>query len=220
MTERDWNAHYAADELPWDTGEPEPHLVELIERRGLSQGPPRRALEVGCGTGTNTLWLAGQGLEVTALDLAPLAIERARGKASQAGEAIAQRCHFMAHDFLADQPPAGPFDLVFDRGCFHVFDERDQQARFAARVASLLAPGGLWLSLIGSTEGPPREFGPPRRSARDVLSAIEPSLALVTLRAIEFVPPAHVDMPRPTAWYCLSQRRAIPAQPSTSNDAH
>jgi hypothetical protein len=98
-------------------------------------------------------------------------------------------------------PPEAPFHFVFDRGCFHVFDEEEERARFAARVAAILAPGGLWLSLIGSTEGPPREVGPPRRSVRDVARAIEPALEILELRGAEFRD--HGAM----AWFCLARRR-------------
>ena len=73
--------------------------------------------------------------------------------------------------------------------------------RFAAQVATALAPGGLWLSLIGSTEGAPREIGPPRRSAREVALAIEPALEIVELRAAEF----HGHGAK--AWFCLARRR-------------
>jgi hypothetical protein len=89
-------------------------------------------------------------------------------------------------DFLAAAVPDGPFHFVFDRGCFHVFDEPAERAQFAERVAATLAPEGLWLSLIGSTEGPPREMGPPRRTAQEITRAIEPALEIVELRAAEF----------------------------------
>jgi SAM-dependent methyltransferase len=207
MTEHDWNANYAAEELPWDTGQPDPALVEWFEQR---KSAPKRALEIGCGTGTNALWLAGKGCEVLALDLAPLAIERARAKARAANAA---RCELQVRDFVNGPPLEGAFDLVFDRGCFHVFDEPEVQARFAQRVAAVLAPGGHWLSLIGSTEGAPREMGPPRRSARDITNALEPNLELVDLRAMEFRLDA-LETP-PKAWFCLSRRRDVPAQPST-----
>jgi hypothetical protein len=62
-----------------------------------------------------------------------------------------------------------------------VFDEPEARARFAAQIAAILAPGGLWLSLIGSTEGPAQEVGPPRRSAREVILAIEPALEIQEL---------------------------------------
>lgn len=207
MTDHDWNANYAAEELPWDTGHPDPALVEWVERRGSSSG---HALEIGCGTGTNALWLATKGYDVLALDFAPLAIERARAKARAANAA---RCEFRVHDFLHSEPLAGPFDLVFDRGCFHIFEQPDDQVLFAQRVAALLAPGGLWLSLIGSTEGEAREMGPPRRCAREVVNALESSLEIVSLQSIEF----RLDMleTAPKAWFCLSRRRDVPAQPST-----
>jgi SAM-dependent methyltransferase len=205
MARRDWNESYAAGELPWDTGRPDEHLVELVTAGGLPAG---RALEVGCGTGTNALWLAAHGFEVVAVDFAPRAIDRARARAGGAGG-----CRFEVIDFLAEDPPGGPFDLVFDRGCFHIFDEAAERARFASRVARALAPGGMWLSLVGSTEGPPRESGPPRRSARDVLDAVEPALELVQLRSVTFE--ALVGGPVPMAWLCLSRRREVPAQPST-----
>jgi len=207
MSQRDWNAHYAADELPWDTGEPEPALVQWLNQHTRARG---RALEIGCGTGTNALWLAAHGYHVLGLDLAPLAIDKARAK--HPGEA-GQRCEFRVHDFLNGEPLSGSFALVFDRGCFHVFEEPSEQARFAQRVAAVLAPGGQWLSLIGSTEGAAREFGPPRRTAREIIDALEPSLELVSLSATTF--PLAPNMPAAKAWVCLSRRRDEPAQPST-----
>lgn len=204
MSERDWNEHYAAGEPPWDTGVPDEQLVAAVDHGLIAPG---RALEIGCGTGTNALWLARRGFDVVAVDVAPLAVEAARRKAPAGA-----RCEFAVLDFLATDPPRAPFDLVFDRGCFHVFDDAATRATFASRVAALLAPAGQWLSLIGSTEGPPRDSGPPRRSARDVTTAIEPALELVELRAFFF--DAHLETPA-AAWCARSRRRDVPAQPST-----
>jgi SAM-dependent methyltransferase len=204
VTTRDWNSDYASGFLPWDTGTPDDSLVALV-RAGVVT--PGRTLEVGCGTGTNARWLAEQGFTVLGVDVAPIAIETARSKAPQ--------CRFEVLDFLTSDPPGGPFDFVFDRGCWHVFDEAADRKRFARRAAALLAPGGKWLSLIGSTEGAPRDVGPPRRSAREVTSAIEPALEILELRMIHF----DIDQPEPPkAWLCLSRRRDIPAQPSTRHD--
>ena len=57
-------------------------------------------------------------------------------------------------------------------------------ATFAARVADHLAPGGIWHSLIGSTDGPPRDDGPPRRSAADIMAAVEPRFEILELRKV------------------------------------
>lgn len=172
MAHRCWNESYASEELPWDTGEPEPLLVEFVTSGRIW---PTQTLEIGAGTGTNAIWLAERGFEVLGIDVAPLAMERANAKL----EGRSLGCRFVTLDFLAASPPEGPFQFVFDRGCFHVFDEPEERAHFAARVAAALTPGGLWLSLIGSTEGPVREVGPPRRSAREVTLAIEPALEIV-----------------------------------------
>lgn len=191
--------------MPWDTGQPEPLLVEFVTSGGVPAAP---ALEIGAGTGTNAIWLAEHGFDVLGVDVSPLAVERANAKMD--GRTL--RCRFAALDFLAAPSPGGPFQFVFDRGCFHVFDEPDERQRFAAQVAAALAPSGFWLSMIGSTEGPPREVGPPRRSARDIALAIEPVLEIIELRSAEFR--GHGAK----AWFCLSRRRTIPAQPSTPHD--
>lgn len=203
---QDWNAHYLSGELPWDTNEPDPHLTEIVRSGVVTSG---RALEIGCGTGTNAIWLAHQGFDVVGVDIAERAIEMARAKAGSA-----PRVSFVRADFLTDDSVHGPFDFVFDRGVFHVFDEAEARALLAGRVASVLRPDGLWLSIIGSTEGPPREQGPPRRSALDIVTAIEPVLEIVSLRTSEF----HADDRAPRAWACLSRRRTMPAQPSTRRE--
>ncbi|HZU44840.1 MAG TPA: class I SAM-dependent methyltransferase [Terriglobales bacterium] len=200
-----WNERYASGQLPWDTGVPEPLLVEFVNAGGVTPG---LTLEVGAGTGTNAIWLAERGFDVLGVDVSPLAVEKARAKTQ--GRNL--RCRFGTLDFLSAPPPDGPFHFVFDRGCFHVFDEAEERARFAAQVGAAMAPGGLWLSLIGSTEGPPREVGPPRRSAREVILAIEPALEIVELRSAEF---RDNDV---KAWFCLSRQRTIGAQPSTRHD--
>jgi SAM-dependent methyltransferase len=202
MSHPSWNDDYASREpLPWDTGTPDTLLVDAIESRLITPG---RTLEVGCGTGTNAIFLAQRGFDVLGIDISEVAVDKARAKAQG-------RCRFEVVDFLAAVPSGGPFQFVFDRGCFHAFDEDHERARFAQNVAAALVEGGVWLSLIGSTEGAPRDEGPPRRSARDVINAIEPSLELVQLRSTEFT----VYEERLKSWCCLARKRATAAQPST-----
>src|ERR1700739_907508 len=195
MAHRCWDESYASGELPWDTGEPEPLLVEFVTADRVR---PTKTLEIGAGTGTNSIWLAERGFDVLGIDVAPLAVERANAKLDDRR----LDCRFQTLNFLTTAPE-GFFGFVFDRGCFHVFDEPEERARVAAQVAATLSPGGLWLSLIGSTEGPSREVGPPRRSAREVILAIEPALELVELRAAEFR--GHGAK----AWFCLALSRAV-----------
>jgi SAM-dependent methyltransferase len=176
-------------------------LIEMIESRAIEPG---RTLEVGCGTGTNAIYLAHHGFDVLGVDVSRLAVENARAKAHA-------RCRFETIDFLNEAAPGGPFQFVFDRGCFHTLDEDHERTGFTQNVATVLVNGGIWLSLIGSTEGAPRDVGPPRRSARDVINAIEPSLEILQFRSGEF----GVCGDELKAWLCLSCKRIMPPQPSS-----
>ncbi len=72
---RDWNERYATGDLPWDTGRHDRCLEKLVSTGAVE---PCRALELGCGTGSNAIWMALQGFDVSAVDLSPLAISRSR----------------------------------------------------------------------------------------------------------------------------------------------
>ncbi|NOZ68904.1 MAG: class I SAM-dependent methyltransferase, partial [Deferribacteres bacterium] len=112
---KDFEERYRKGDLPWDTGGHDRNLERIIREHSI---PPCPVLEVGAGTGSDAVWLAGQGFKVTAVDVSPTAAEIARRKAADAGVSI----EFIVADVLKDEIPPGPFDLVFDRGCFHVFD--------------------------------------------------------------------------------------------------
>jgi SAM-dependent methyltransferase len=201
----DWNERYKIGDLPWDTLEPDDNLVKLIESKTILPG---KALEVGCGTGTNAIWLANRGFTVLGLDISQVAIDMANEKKMDKSLA----CEFAVLDFLNDNSLHGSHDFVFDRGCFHSFDDEHERSLFARQVSRILKANGIWVSVIGSTEGAPREVGPPRRTAADVVKAIEPYLEIVELRATLF----QTNFPfSARAWLCIARQREEPAQPST-----
>src|SRR5260370_28503524 len=107
-----WDKRYREGESPWDTGQPSGELVRLVREEGIALC---RALELGCGTGTNAVWLAQQGFDMTAVDLAPLALERAEARARAAGVKV----RFVAASVLEPPDLGGPFPFFFDRGCYH-----------------------------------------------------------------------------------------------------
>lgn len=77
MPHPSWNESYASGHLPWDTGQPEPLLVEFITSGAVTPGS---TLEIGAGTGTNAVWMAERSFDVLGIDVAPLAVERAQAK--------------------------------------------------------------------------------------------------------------------------------------------
>ena len=192
-----WEQRYAEGDAPWDSGEADVHLAGVLERHGVETG---KALEVGCGTGTNTIWLAQNGFEMTGVDFARNAIARAKEKLASAGI----RCELLAGNFLVDEIPGAPFRFVYDRATFHVLDSADERTLYASRVAGLLAPEGIWYSLIGSTDGPPRDTGPPRRSATEVVAAVEPHFEILELNSTRFDRADHKDV---RAWVLVARRR-------------
>lgn len=196
MPHRDWEERYRADDLPWDTDEPAPDLVAMVERLGLSG----RAVELGCGTGANVVWLARHGFAVDGIDLSPTAIERARARVAAAGV----RADLRAGDVLdRGLLPAGAYDLVFDRGVLHVMEGEERPA-FARRVAELLAPDGVWVSLLGNQDQAWEGPGPPRWSATDVASAVEGAVVIRELAATWFGDARIGDL---LAWRLVAVRR-------------
>lgn len=199
-----WEQLYRDEFMPWDTKKPDSHLVKFVSEKGV---PPCRMFEPGCGTGTNAIWLAGQGFTVTATDLSETALKLAGEKEG------ADLCNFILADFLEAPVPGTDFQFVYDLGCFHGVAGEDVRLLFARKVAECLVDDGLWLSVSGSTDGP--EFGPPRISACDIVSAVEPFFEILSLKTTQLDKPedddqAALSLPpdfRVRAWVCLMKKR-------------
>ena len=148
------------DTAPWDVGRPQTAMVRAAEA-GLVRG---RVLDIGCGTGELSLYLAARGHPVVGVDAAPAAIERARRKAADRGFAV----EFDVADAL-DLPEIGRFDAVVDSGLFHVFDD-PERVRYVDTLRSLLRPGGTLLVLCFA-DSAPGDGGPRRVSPREIREA-------------------------------------------------
>jgi SAM-dependent methyltransferase len=133
--------------IPWHFDDPPEQLVALVEGERVS---PCRALEMGCGLGSQALYLARLGFEVTGVDLSRVAVERARARAEAGG----LRCRFVAAELTGDLPDLGEaFELVWDWELLHHIFPPERPA-YLDNVAHLLAPGGLYLSVSFSEEDP------------------------------------------------------------------
>lgn len=118
---------------PWDSGITPPELFEFI-----ASHPAGRALDLGCGTGTNVISLAQSGWQVTGVDFIPKAIRIAKRKAKQARVNADLRVGDVT-DLIGVN---GPFDLALDIGCFHGVDDK---SAYLDELDRLLAPSGHWL---------------------------------------------------------------------------
>jgi len=192
-----WEDRYARGETPWNTGRPDPHLVRLISR-----WPPERGavLDVGCGTGSDALWLARQGFQVTALDIAEGAMAVARERAGREALDIT----LLQGNFLTCAIPDEDFSLVFDRGCLHSCRSETARQQFARRVAALLRDNGLWLCLAGNADGPTAESGPPRLRATELIAVVEEDFVLLELQPVLLETSLTMS---PLFWRCLLRKR-------------
>jgi SAM-dependent methyltransferase len=166
-------------------------LVEAVAQRWIR--PPGPILDIGCGAGSNALWLSQNRFRVTGIDLAPVAIDVARRRASKARS----RAEFTVGNILATSYPDTAFAGALDSGCFHSLPVSDR-GRYAAEVARLLAPGGsLVITWIGREET--GEFGPPHRpSLAEVTSILEPSFI--------FASTEYAESGSPRAWSAKGHR--------------
>src|SRR5262245_55119057 len=96
--------------MPWEGG-PRAELVNLVESGSIQ---PCRAIDLGCGTGSNAIYLAQRGFDVTAVDFASAAIAKARRRAADAGVSAS----FAVADLTKLQGISGVFDFLVDYGTF------------------------------------------------------------------------------------------------------
>jgi SAM-dependent methyltransferase len=192
-----WDSSYRRDGSPgWDTGRPSSNL-----QRALSQGllKPCRAAELGCGTGTNVIYLAQQGFDVTGIDIAPTALNLARGKAERAG--------VQAEWFLADvtrAPQLKPFDLIFDRGCYHGV-RRANAAGYVTTLRQLTRRGSRILILAGNANEE-RHYGPPRVTEEEIRKDFADDFQIVELRETRF-DTQQSGAQGAMAWFILLERK-------------
>jgi SAM-dependent methyltransferase len=131
-----YDAGYTLARMPWEIG-PRSELVDLVRSGTLTPG---RAVDLGCGTGANAVFLAGHGFEVTGIDFSRAALAKARRAAAEAGVPA----RFVEDDLTALRHPHGRFDLLVDYGSFDDLSASRRDA-YVENVVPLAAPGACFL---------------------------------------------------------------------------
>lgn len=173
--ERLYGKAKTAEDLPWHREEPPAVLLEALAARSPAAAT---ALDVGCGAGTYSMYLARRGLQVTAVDFMPQAVAMLTQRAQAAGLAITA----VQADVTTWTAPR-PFQLVLDVGCLHSFGEQGRQ-RYKQRLLQWLAPGGDFVLVHCGSRGW-WDWWPvgPSRLAREAVEALMgPELTLCAYR--------------------------------------
>lgn len=132
-----WEQIFTRPDHPLKSNLPDVNLLDWQAAGLLPGGEGLMALDVGCGLGRNTRWLARQGYRATGVDLSSFALAQARERTTETG------ARYLENDFLRGAMPGGPFDLVYDSGCFHHLPPHRRLSYLNALMACL-KPGGLF----------------------------------------------------------------------------
>ncbi len=185
-----YESAYLFGKARWDSGVTPPEVTQVVE---VEHFPPGRALDIGCGTGTNVIYFAQHGFATTGVDFVPRAIARARAKAQQAQVSVDLR----VMNVLEATSFAAPFDIALDIGCFHNFG-RDEQKRYADNLARWTRSGSLYLLYA---------FYPQQRGRRNIgVSQEEVSEAFVPAFKIIDCTVSKSIWGSDSAWYRLERK--------------
>lgn len=154
--------------------------------------PAGKALDLGCGTGTNAITLAVHGWQVTGVDFASKAIKIARQRTKAAGLQVS----YHVADVTDLSMPTGPYDYALDIGCLFVLEETER-IKYTEGLARLMRPGGwymlyAWLPRVW--KGAVRSI-----SAQDVEVLLRPHFSMVHRVIGE-------EKGYPSAWYWFQRR--------------
>ena len=185
-----WNARYLSRDAPWDTGIVPPEVAALV----ASERAPRGwALDLGCGSGVSSRYLAQHGFRVVGVDLAHTALARAQA-AAMAERAAACFCLADVADLSFLNVRAA---LALDIGCFHALP-LERRPHYVRSLAGHLLPGACYI-LYAFEAAPDRDESAPGVGPRDV-AGFAPYFVLCGVQH------GH-DRERASAWYLL--RRTV-----------
>lgn len=179
MEPADWDRRYETSELV-RSATPNRFLVAEVE--GLEPGD---ALDVGCGEGRNSVWLARQGWRVTGVDFSEVGLAKARRLAAEHGVEV----EWVRADVRSHRPPAAAYDLIVE---LYLHLPADERRAVHAAMATGLRPGGVLLvvghDVVNLTDG----YGGPRDpsvlfTADDVAADVAGLLAVERAERVERV---------------------------------
>jgi len=183
----------AVESMPWFHLELDPDVEKTLNQLNLTTGT---ALDIGTGPGTQAMALAARGFQVTATDLSQTAIQKAAEKSQEKGLNIDWQ-----QDDVLNSKLAGEFDLILDRGCFHVLPPERRQD-YVSLVHKLLKPKGyLFLKCFSHLET--RENGPYRFTPEEISEIFSSKLQVISVE--ETVLSGNLESP-PLALFCMMEK--------------
>lgn len=160
---------YAEGRVPWDSPTPPPEIIAIAETL-----PVGRGLDLGCGYGRSSIYLAQRGWQMDGVDYVPQAIEGAMTRATTAN--VSGHITFHVGDVTRLDYLTPAYDFIFDVGCMHSFSS-EELVRYRDGIVRLLREGGTYL-LYAKLFNPNNEDGPRGVEETAVLSLFQPYFTL------------------------------------------
>src|SRR5262245_8861766 len=188
-----------AGPAPWDIGRPQAPFVAVADR------VVSPVLDAGCGTGENALFFAARGHQVTGIDFAEVAIQRARRKAMEKG----LTAQFNVRDALTLADSQERFATVIDCGLFHVLSD-EQRRRYVEGLRHVTVPRGQVLLMCFSDAERPGD-GPRRVSRQELHDAFDDGWEIESIEPARFeINPETKNVSfsegGPRAWFAIIRR--------------
>ncbi|HEY4501628.1 MAG TPA: class I SAM-dependent methyltransferase [Candidatus Paceibacterota bacterium] len=136
-----WNSYYKQGPVPWQSV----GLSKIVKKYLATYAVGKSLLEIGCGNGKDAQAFLKAGLRYTGVDVSKEAVKSAQQYNPKYTKA------FLSGDFLTWRTPK-KFSVVYDKGVFHNLAGPNRRSDFARRVASILAHGGIWITICGSAD--------------------------------------------------------------------
>lgn len=162
------------EDAPWAIDKPSSELVELV-----TEIPKGNALDIGCGVGQESIFLAKNGFSVSGIDVAPTAIRIAKKKAREARAKV----KFYVGDALSLRFKDDEFDFVNDRGLFHTLNPDDRR-KFVLEIERVLRKGGLYFMQCFSDKEPDTGKGAYHLSEDEIRGNFESRFSIVSIKPI------------------------------------
>lgn len=196
-----WESYYRSqpvEQMPWYHPGLDPDFETEMRHLGISHGT---VLDLCTGPGTQAIAIAEKGFSVTATDIADTAVRQACEKARERGLDVT----FRQNDIL-DNKLEGDYDLIIDRGCYHVFPQQYRKA-YPKSVAKSLKTGGYLLLKCFSDLQPGSE-GPYRIAPAEIEKNFSGLFEVVSIRRTRFEGPVgRLRRDPPQALICVLRRK-------------
>lgn len=178
---RNWDDVYSKHslaEIPWHSDKPDQELIDLIENSKIEV---YSTLIVGCGAGTDAIYLASKGCRITAIDVSHEAVRIARERAKKAEMKI----NFIVGNFLYVDFDNESFDFINDRGCFHHMNLLGRE-KFATKINKLLRNNGYYYLRCWSDKEDKSERGPHRISKDEIKNTFSKFFKIGVIKDFKF----------------------------------